>query len=1057
MTEYNESRTVVAPGNRLVDQLYESITRAKEGNQLQRITVVTPSYYSSFYMRRALASRGLVNVEFVRIEDIADLLARTEIEQNRGKPLSRLEFSELVYEAVQEWVESGGAGERLADIALQPSFLSAVQMTITNLEAESGSKKIDFRRLNNADEITKATGDIWATYQGLKSTKDLYDRQQVAGWAIDALEDGILDDVNTQMAIGKLVVLATSFPAPQYRRLWQSLVGLPDSTLVIAATGDERSDALLASEFNQPAIQRQDSGMSIPVPAIVSASDARSEISAVIANIVRAASDGVPFNRIAVLFNNPEYADRVRSALKLAFIPASGPPPESLSTSSAGRFVSGVLNVALSSLSRKETGDWLATCSVKDPATSQLVPGIEWDRISRTARVTQGAEKWKQQLEQFAKSQEYSADLLRRHEEGNSATAAESLQNSANSAQALAGFVERLAKALALPGETAQWSEWCDWLLQATDRYFYVEADTAEATDRVKSVLERIATLDILGSSPPDLQRFSTVVNRELGDTRSSANRLGNGVFVGNINLAAGTRFDEVHVLGMVDGTFPSPQVADPLLGDAQRTEIKDRFNVDLGVSGVKIDLRRREFLAALSSCSAATLYWSKSSSSGAGEAGPAQWLIEQARRNDGAKNVTGGEFLSSNSSFPWLHRVHHAYDEPFSDSHEYRLASIRHHLSSEVDSAQHWLESDSVIATALLLETSRYQKKISEWSGDLSELSAVVPGLNSELLSASRVETLATCPLRYFFAYILKLDPGVREDNSFHITADRRGSFIHSVLEAYLNLRMERRLRSNKETLEEAIEEVTKEWRTRQSDISGSVWQLDLADIKRQLVRWLRAEAEFEEQGFTPTDAEFSFGRRSASDDEKTVDPLKISLQDSTELLFTGTIDRIDKHEDGTRYIRDYKSGGSRSYSSLKEDIVDRGRHLQLALYSEAIAQLRSDEQSDPVASYWFVMDNKHPVVPDQDDFDYQTARQRLQSVLESLHETTNRGLFPPNPGEPAYTGNGQAFEHCHFCDFARICPTGSKRERMVKIHAQDDRLAPYFDLAQARNGKSE
>lgn len=1062
MTQSAASPTAPSPDNSLTGRLREVITGAKSSSPLQRITVVTPSYYSSFYLRRWLARNGLINVEFMRIEDLADLLAQDEINANEGRSLTRLEGAELVRQAVSECATSGQLSGPLSELASQPSFLTALQKSLGEIEAEKGTKRVSFERLSDPGEVTGAVGKIWDVYQRLKWDQRLFDRTQVSAWAVGALDSGALNTPAMQLSVGKLVVLAVAAPAAQYRSLWKALAGLPGSRTVTVATGDEKSDALLADLFDLG--QGESESYDLPVPDAVSAADTRSEIAGLVQRIASAAANGVPFNHIAVLYGDPSYAARARSALSLANIPVSGPPQEPMIASPTGRFVSGVLLVISTELSRQEVGDWLATCPVKDPKSGKSISGIEWDRISKTARVTGGIDNWRRQLKHFASSRRFRAEQIEHHGEDAASSdgavqTAIAFRNEEATATRLIEFIDQLSEDIKQPGETSSWSAWTDWLKQILDRYLHApgNSSTSDSAERIVTLLDRIRDLDRLGSSQPDLTRFAAIVTRELSETRAGANNLGKGVFVANIRDAAATRFSHVHILGMADGTFPSPDTADPLLPDHVRNELNSQFGINLALSGVRKELRRRQFLTALMAGEAATLYWSRSSGPGIGQAGPAQWLIEQVRKQPGNEALQAGDLVAEpgRSSQPervlGVITVDYGRGDEYSDSHEYTVASVRRHIDQQDPGDRHWLESDvaSGIPLALSLERGRYGKSFTHWSGDLSSPAADVPTVSGEVLSASRIESFASCPLRYFFGYVLKVEPGVREDVSFHMAPDRRGTFIHAVLETYLNLRItETRPPGDAKTLDEAMSEVIEKWQREEPGAVGRVWELETTEIRRQLRRWLEKEKSLASSGSVPTDAELSFGRRSTTPAEQLLPAFEITLEDSTVLRFAGVIDRVERNPDGGYYVLDYKTGGPGSYTKLKDDPVDRGRHLQLALYSKAVQQFRSTDHEN-VAGYWFVMDGKQRIIPRPDEFDPAHAEQRLRDVLESLKQTSEDGHFPPNPGKPSFTRGSSSFENCGYCDFNRVCPASSRRERMLQAHSNDPRLTAYFDLA--------
>lgn len=1051
------------PGDTIAERLHDVISAAKTGEALARVTVVTPGYYSSFYLRRWIADRGLLNVEFTRVEDLADMLAQRAIADHGGKPMTRLKGVELVRAAISV----GGSDGVLGGLALNPSFLGALQRTLRELEAEQqGGAEVSFDRLTDRGAVTRAVGEIWDAYRRLKLEHRLYDRTQVAGWAADTVRSRVLDEPWAQLAIGNLVVLAVATPASQYRRLWRSFVKLPGARVLIGVTGDERSDSALSDALQVDVLRPPSLRIYQPDTEAVSAADTRSEVAALVQRIVAAADEGLPFNRIAVYYGNQNYASRVRSALDMAGIPISGQTPDTLLSTSAGRFVNGLLEVASSDLARRAVGDWLATSAVKDPETGVLVSGTEWDRLSRSAHVSRGIARWISQLEHHARARQLRADQIERHGDDDDSEGSRrgmALREEANEARRLLEFMRSLAKELEHPVNWT-WTEWANWLKKLLKQYLDRPegSASAESGERISTVLDRIAELDSLRSPRPDLARFATVVVGDLTEKRSGKKRLGRGVFVAGIRDAAATQFEHVHILGMADGAFPSPDTTDPLLPDHVRTQLNAACGIGLSLSRLRLALRRREFTTALMSGKHATLYWSRSSGPGTNDAGPAQWLVEQVRRRPDADEVQAGDLLRRPGTVPGLSVVEYAAGDAASDIHEYEVASVKRHVETQRRDVSHLLEANvkSGVPAALELEHGRFGSRVSprltRWSGDLSSVAGVLPSVSDEhyVLSASRVESFAGCPLRYFFAYILAVDAPVRDQDDIYMAPDRKGTFIHGVLELYLNLRIGDGKPAGEKTLNEAMQTAMAQWLAKEPDSSGRVWEIETGEIRRQLRRWLAAESRLAAEGYQPSDAELSFGRGSHSNDESSMPPLpslEISLADGVALRFSGVIDRVERHNDGSYYVLDYKTGSPRSYSGINKDPVDHGRHLQLALYSKAIEQFRP-AAARPIAGYWFTLDSKQRILPDSEAFDPDAASERLTEVLEVFNTSNGSGHFPPNPGDPGYAGGKRTFSNCTYCEYDRVCPSGSLRDRMLNGHSEDPRLAPYFDLAQDR-----
>ena len=110
--------------DRVLRRLIDSV-RGERG--LERITVVTPTNQASFYLRRALARDGLFNVDFKRLEDVAEQLAGRDF---TAPPLHDLQASELVFGAARDVAP----GTKLGGEDVSPQLQTALHSTFRELE-----------------------------------------------------------------------------------------------------------------------------------------------------------------------------------------------------------------------------------------------------------------------------------------------------------------------------------------------------------------------------------------------------------------------------------------------------------------------------------------------------------------------------------------------------------------------------------------------------------------------------------------------------------------------------------------------------------------------------------------------------------------------------------------------------------------------------------------------------------------------------------------------------------------------------------------------------------
>src|SRR5690606_37935966 len=94
----------------------------------------------------------------------------------------------------------------------------------------------------------------------------------------------------------------------------------------------------------------------------------------------------------------------------------------------------------------------------------------------------------------------------------------------------------------------------------------------------------------------------------------------------------------------------------------------------------------------------------------------------------------------------------------------------------------------DAGVTTVL----ARRAASFSEWDGNLSGRPVPSPA-GGAVLSASRLETYASCPMRYFLGNVLHLADDDAPDDIFSIGALDRGSLVHEVLERFIGDVVER------------------------------------------------------------------------------------------------------------------------------------------------------------------------------------------------------------------------------------------------------------------------
>jgi ATP-dependent helicase/nuclease subunit B len=331
-------------------------------------------------------------------------------------------------------------------------------------------------------------------------------------------------------------------------------------------------------------------------------------------------------------------------------------------------------------------------------------------------------------------------------------------------------------------------------------------------------------------------------------------------------------------------------------------------------------------------------------------------------------------------------------------------------------------------------------------------ELDLTAPG--GPTVSASRLETLGQCPLRYFFRYVLEIElpEELTIDPTVWLDPLVRGSLLHEVFEVFLNEligRGELPLAQRDEPRLLAILQARID-RIRQEipPPSESVFRAEVAQLKRTARIFLHEEEVYcRETGNRPQFLEVSIGMKNEGQGTglDAMEPVEVKLPDGSALRVRGRIDRIDRAagaKPNAFVIWDYKTGGSWKYT--QDPPFWAGRVVQHALYLLAMnARLKAMPKEFPGATIerfgYFLPGEK-------------ASGERIEFTpeqLESGKNVLNRLARIASTG--AFLATNQHDKDCGFCEYRGICgdvaAVAAASDRKLRSPANTI-LRPYAEL---------
>ncbi len=1052
------SFAIVSYGEPAFDALEAVIQEAKKADPLAPVTVIVPSNYTGLSLRRRLGNAGtVVNIRFLVLARVAELLGSPRLAKDKH-PLTPWHRAEAVRAVL---IGHRGVLESVSD---HPATERALNSTFRDLRLASKAT------LNQMSGGSDKNAQLIALYRRFRElTENAYDLEDLADSATKAVQDGspALGD------LGRLLLYLPRSLSPAETALVEQFRKRDAIDIILGQTfdpGADRAAAELAErlEISVPAVAV--TGSPPTATAILRTNDIEEEVRSVVRLSLDAASNGTPLYRIGVLFGSSDpYALLLQEQLKAAEVPFNGPPVRPLASSMAGRMLVGMLKLPDAGFRREAVMDWLTSGPIIEtsggPNRGRWIPGHLWDRISRDAGVVGGVHQFSRRLRIWGER------------EGRQ-------PSEAAAATRLASFLEDLERRLKPPAG-ASMSDLIYWALGLLDRFLGSESAAAgwdndvefESYQEIRRRLESAANTESLWdaqseslTSPKNLnqgdsrQLLARLIEDALQDASGRLGRFGDGIFIGSLKNARGMDFDRVFVLGMVEGVMPAPSREDPLIPDRQRQLFR------LPERAARRFELRSDYLAALGSATERTLCFPQSSLRSQSKNTPSRWLLESAASLQGDP-MSSDDFEQLHAA-PWLTTLasfQQALATPslsVGSRQEWELRS----LLSSPNPKSHFLGGEPSFAAGFDTATAR----LAPWSRR-AKVSAAELGLRSGavgsgvLLDSTRnysptsFELLASCPLHYFLDQVVRVRETMRPEEIVRISGADRGNIIHDSLERFFAETKEQGRglepdepwqQSDSTRLAEIADEECE--RAHERGITGGelMWKVDRARIRRDLVAFLSADTRVRAESRARfLEAEHSFGNldREGKPDSDSWESVAVALGQNRSLAFRGRIDRVDKTDDGTLIVYDYKSGSGRSLKETAES-VDRlagGRRLQLPIYALAVRKALGNGSAPVRAYYWLTSEREQFA-----RVGYELEREdeaALGETLEVLAGLVDAGEFPPVPGKARFDARrqGDNYENCQYCPYDPICPAGD-RARAWQERQTAPGLASYVGLAE-------
>ena len=446
-------------------------------------------------------------------------------------------------------------------------------------------------------------------------------------------------------------------------------------------------------------------------------------------------------------------------------------------------------------------------------------------------------------------------------------------------------------------------------------------------------------------------------------------------------------------IVGLDAGRFPGAGAQDPVLLDVDRRELAS----DLPTSADRLSERRFQLAALLARTRGrVTASYTAWDSAEARVVQPSTVLLDMFRLWKGRPEATFEDF-------------HETVGEP--------VCAIPR--SGPLDGIDVWLDAlagdsgflrgEEALAEAfpglrsgLEARAQRAMDEASAHHGLVTPRAEVMDPRANPLIvvSATRLEALGACPLRYLLRYGIGLrppdDPSL--DPERWLDHMQRGALLHRVFERVLTTARETDIEPEDPAFLDVgiavLEREAERLRTTVPVPNEAVYAHGLALLREDI----RSFTDFvRERGAPWVRLEMKFGRDDSPPVEVGVGEDSISVQ--------GAIDRVDRDEEGL-HILDYKTGGLYGFTPASA-VFNGGRRMQHVIYAEVAERVLDEGVAD--ISYAF------PTARGQNDartFTREEVRSGVELLGVMLDQVAAGRLLPTN--DPS---------DCGICDFRPVC----------------------------------
>lgn len=883
-----------------------------------------------------------------------------------------------------------------------------------------------------------------------------------------------------------------------------------------------------------------------PKPVIINASGKHDEIWTVAKEILKLTDEGYPMETIGVVARSPEpYADTVKKIFQENSIPFTTSAREPLERYPLIKAIQRILLLKREDFYRPMVIELIGSPYFKIPLCEPkgIIPRPDlWDILSRRLGIRAGIVCWLARLEQAKGMSLESVDLDNEkpplgedtnieedtvpnpppYEEGawggkntfpDDEESVRHIHIPTGQIEFLKNILLTVSNDVSLLPEKASWTTMATETIRFLQDYIQIPSEgiNPEDTERDRLMLDKVRellyTLCALDCTKEEVtldQFIDTFIDACRQETLPMGLENGRGVRILDAMSARGIPFRVLFVLGLNEKVFPRAISEEPFLRDHVRRRLSEVLGNVISEKLRGFDEERLLFSFLLNAARERLyLLYERSDEAGKPKV-KSHYLMDILQTIQGMSSLTKGpgERLFCEIYVP--RGIKEKLCKQETSLLTPKEAGIRMALD-RIDPTRFLktfgINRDAFArAQSALGSIESYNQHLTLYDGIVGDMSAWWKKQACRGLSPTALETLGTCPFKFFMSKILELESLEEPETAEMIAAVDLGTLYHGILRDFyytllekgyfitkapeINSPAQNRIdqetppssppRKGRETAGEGkthdgektflpsnpvklLHDIAQRYFTgieQQIPIPYPViWEIEKEEILALLTRFITWDLEhIGKTGYIPAYLEKTVKLRL----QNNVIPEGVQPEEAAKMVLKGKIDRIDMKKEGSAVnfrVIDYKSGRFFKENLLRSAI--RGQKLQLPFYiimaehllSEAIKKGRIPQGQTKMDEAFFVYVAEHaedktgqvsPQIKTIDSNDWMEYREQNWETLREFLRIIREGIFPVSPAEDT--------QKCEWCEFATTCRRGHQPLRFRL--EQDARLKKYREI---------